>query len=227
MRHMPLLKKYLYFIIGLFINSLGVAFITNARLGTSPISSIPYVLSLKYPITLGGFTILFSLLLVALQIVLLRKRYQPIQLLQIPVSVMFGYFIDFSMKYLIFWLNPQQYLMKLISLLVGCLILAFGVSMEFTANVIMLPGEGVATALHQITGKEAGSVKIIVDVSMMVSAVVLSLVLFHRVNGVREGTVISAIIVGYIARQFCRLLNPIMEKWFYSTSRSVETGSEN
>lgn len=227
MRHMPLIKRYLYFIIGLFINSLGVAFITNARLGTSPISSIPYVLSLKYPITLGGFTILFSLLLVALQIVLLRKRYQPIQLLQIPVSVMFGYFIDFSMKYLIFWLNPQQYLMKLISLLVGCLILAFGVSMEFTANVIMLPGEGVATALHQITGKEAEIVKIFVDVSMMASAVILSLVLFRGVNGVREGTVISAIIVGYIARQFCRLLNPIMEKWFYPISVSVEADSEN
>lgn len=99
--------------------------------------------------------------------------------------------------------------------------------MEFTANVIMLPGEGVATALHQITGKEAGSVKIIVDVSMMVSAVILSLVLFHGVNGVREGTVISAIIVGYIARQLCRLLNPIMERWFYSTTRSVEAGSES
>ena len=227
MRHIPLIKRYLYFTLGLFVNSLGVAFITNARLGTSPISSIPYVLSLKYPITLGGFTILFSLLLVVLQLLLLRKNYQPIQLLQIPVSILFGYFIDFSMKYLLFWLNPQQYLMKILSLLIGCLILAFGVSMEFTANVIMLPGEGVAAALHQITGKEAGSVKVIVDVSMMASAVILSLVLFHGVNGVREGTIISAVIVGYIARQFCRLLNPILEKWFYSTTCSAEAGSES
>ncbi|MGI6056063.1 MAG: YczE/YyaS/YitT family protein [Bilifractor sp.] len=223
MRHLPLVKRYLYFILGLFINSLGVAFITNARLGTSPISSIPYVLSLKYPLTLGGFTILFSLLLVALQILLLRKNYQPIQLLQIPVSILFGYFIDFSMKYLIFWLNPQQYLMKIISLLIGCLILAFGVSMEFTANVIMLPGEGLATALHKITGKEAGSIKIIVDVSMMASAVILSLLLFHGINGVREGTVISAVIVGYIARHFCRLLNPVMERWFEASSYSLNT----
>ena len=221
MTHLPLIKKYIYFIIGLFVNSLGVAFITDASLGTSPISSIPYVLSLKFSLTLGQFTIIFSLFLVALQIVLLRKNFQLIQLLQIPVSILFGYFIDFSMKYLLFWLNPQAYPVKIISLLIGCIILAFGVSMEFTANVIMLPGEGTATALHLITGKESGSVKIIVDVSMMAGALLLSLALFHQVNGVREGTVISALIVGFIARLFCKLIGPAAEKWFYSSDRQT------
>ena len=76
MRHIPIIKRYLYFILGLFVNSLGVAFITYARLGTSPISSIPYVLSLKYPITLGGFTILFSLLLHAQAAIALRTLVQ-------------------------------------------------------------------------------------------------------------------------------------------------------
>ena len=51
-------KRYLIFTIGLFVSSLGVAIVTKADLGTSPISSIPYVLSLRYPLTLGEFTII-------------------------------------------------------------------------------------------------------------------------------------------------------------------------
>ena len=85
-----ILKRYIIFLIGLFINSLGVAFITKADLGTSPISSIPYTLSLEFHPTIGQFTIVFSLLLIAIQIVLLRKKFGMVQFLQIPVSILFG-----------------------------------------------------------------------------------------------------------------------------------------
>lgn len=65
---MEKLKRYAVFLIGLFINSLGVSLITKADLGTSPISSIPYVLSLNFPLTLGQFTIAFSLLLILISL---------------------------------------------------------------------------------------------------------------------------------------------------------------
>lgn len=45
------------FLVGLVLNSLGVALVTKASLGTSPISSIPYVLSLNFQDSLGMFTI--------------------------------------------------------------------------------------------------------------------------------------------------------------------------
>lgn len=66
-------KRYAIFAIGLFINSLGVSFITTADLGTSPISSIPYVLSLNAPLSLGQFTILFNLLIVLVQLPILKS----------------------------------------------------------------------------------------------------------------------------------------------------------
>ena len=106
-----LLKRYLIFLAGLFVNSLGVALITKANLGTSPISSIPYVLSLNFALSLGNFTIIFSILLIVLQIVILGKNFKPESLLQIPVSIAFGFFIDFSMI-LLNALNPQMYAAK-------------------------------------------------------------------------------------------------------------------
>ena len=102
------LKRYIIFFIGLFFSSFGVSFVTKANLGTSPISSIPYVLSLATKPTLGEYTIFFSLFLIALQILILGKKFKKESLLQIPVSIVFGYFIDFSM-FLLSWLNPENY----------------------------------------------------------------------------------------------------------------------
>lgn len=212
-------KRYLIFLVGLFINSLGVAFITKADLGTSPISSIPYVLSLGFPLTIGQFTIGFSILLILLQIILLRKKFEPVQLLQIPVSVLFGYFIDFSMDVLLYWLAPERYTEKIVFLLIGCLILGFGVFLEVTANVVMLPGEGVVRTINEIIRKEFGVVKICVDMSMCILAVIISLCMFHGVSGVREGTVISALLVGYISKVYGHLLKAATDRILPSPDR--------
>ena len=101
------LKRYIIFLVGLFVNSLGVSLITKANLGTSPISSIPYVLSLNFPLTLGNFTIIFSILLIMLQLFILRKNFKLEHLLQIPISILFGYFIDLTML-LFSFVNPLK-----------------------------------------------------------------------------------------------------------------------
>ena len=199
------LKRYLLFFVGLFINALGVSLITKASLGTSPISSIPYVLSLKFPLTLGNFTIIFSILLILLQILILRKNFKIENILQIPVSIAFGYFIDLTM-YMFFWVNPQNYLVKVIALLVGCMILGFGVYIEVVADVVMLPGESFVRAIVQTWNTNFGTTKIIFDSSMTIIAGVLSFAFWGKLNGVREGTIIAALLVGFIARLFGKYL---------------------
>lgn len=193
------LKRYVIFLIGLFVNSLGVSLITKASLGTSPISSIPYVLSLSFPFTLGNFTIFFSIFLILLQLLILRKNFKLEHVLQIPVSIIFGYFIDLTML-LFAWVNPQVYIMKIIYLLIGCLILGFGVYMEVVADVVMLPGESFVRAIVLTWKTNFGTTKICFDVSMSVIAAILSFVFTGRLNGVREGTIIAALLVGFIAR---------------------------
>ena len=193
------LKRYVIFLIGLFVNSLGVSLITKASLGTSPISSIPYVLSLSFPFTLGNFTIFFSIFLILLQLLILRKNFKLEHILQIPVSIVFGYFIDLTML-LFTWVNPQAYIMKLIYLLSGCLILGFGVYMEVLADVVMLPGESFVRAIVLTWKTNFGTTKICFDVSMAVIAAISSFVFTGCLNGVREGTIIAALLVGFIAR---------------------------
>jgi uncharacterized membrane protein YczE len=202
---MEKLKRYIIFFIGLFVNSLGVSLVTKANLGTSPISSIPYVLCLNFPLTLGKFTIIFSLILIALQLMILRKNFKPENILQIPISIVFGYFIDFTMI-LLSSIQPKTYFSSIIYLLIGCVILGLGVYMEVLADVAMLPGESFVRAISSTWNTDFGITKIIFDVSMTVIAGGLSLIFAHQLDGVREGTIIAALLVGFIARLFGRLL---------------------
>lgn len=208
-----LYKRYFIFMLGLFVSSLGVAMITKTDLGTSPISAIPYVLSLYYPLTLGEFTIAFSLLLIAVQFLLLRKHFKWIHLLQIPVSVVFGYFIDFGM-FLLGFVQPDIYMWKVFYLLMGCIILGIGVYGEILANVVMLPGESFVRAVVFVWNKDFGSMKILFNVSMTVVAAALSYLLIGKIAGVREGTVVAALLVGFMARFIGEKMSFLPEKLF-------------
>ncbi|HJA66716.1 MAG TPA: cytidylate kinase family protein [Candidatus Mediterraneibacter cottocaccae] len=216
---MEKLKRYIIFLIGLFINSLGVSLITKADLGTSPISAIPYVLSLNFPLTLGQFTIIFSILLILIQLCILRKNFKPEHFLQIPISILFGYFIDLTMILLGF-VNPQTYPVKVISLLIGCVILGFGVYTEVLANVAMLPGESFVRAVSSTWKTEFGITKISFDVSLTVIAGVLSFLFSGRLHGVREGTIIAALLVGFLARLFGRALHFLEPALFGAEGRA-------
>ena len=217
-------KRYLIFLVGLFVNSLGVSLITKANLGTSPISSIPYVLSLNFPVTLGNFTIFFSIFLIVLQLIILRKNFKLEHILQIPVSIIFGYFIDLTMI-LFSWVNPEAYIMKIVYLLIGCLILGVGVYMEVLADVVMLPGESFVRAIVLTWKTNFGTTKICFDVSMSVIAAVLSFVFAGRLAGVREGTVIAALLVGFIARLIGKKL-VFLKDMIFPESVSAENENE-
>ena len=129
-----LIKRYIFLLVGLFVNGLGVSFITKAGLGTSPITSIPYTLSLGFTPTVGMFTLVFNIFLVILQVILLRRNFQLQNLLQLPIIALFSFFIDLTMSLLGF-MQPETYAMKVVSLIVGCLILGFGVLWKWSQTL--------------------------------------------------------------------------------------------
>ena len=203
-----LIKRYIFLLVGLFVNGLGVSFITKAGLGTSPITSIPYTLSLGFTPTVGMFTLVFNIFLIILQVILLRRNFQLQNLLQLPIIALFSFFIDLTMSLLGF-MQPETYAMKVVSLIVGCLILGFGVFMEMVANVAMLPGEATVRAVSDVFSTDFGKTKIAFDSSMTVIAAIMSFIMFKHLDGVREGTIVAAILVGFVARLFKKYIGGI------------------
>lgn len=201
-----ILKRYLLLLIGLAIMAFGVAFSIKASLGTSPISSVPYVVSLFTPLTVGTATITMHCVFILLQILILRKDYHPIQLMQLPVAFFFGYLTDFGV-WAVQGISCNTYWQQWIVCIVGILLVAVGVSFEVKAGVVVLAGEGVVLAICKVLPKvKFGYMKVGFDVTLVVIACILSIVFTGRLQGVREGTVAAALLVGLIAKQLGKLL---------------------
>lgn len=190
-------------IAALFIMSLGIALSTKADLGVSPISCTPYVLSLAFPLTMGTVTILMHLSFVAVQAALLKRQFRPAHLLQIPIAFIFGFLTDFSM-WIMAPLEPDGYLWSVILCLFSCVVIRFGVFLQVKADSVLLAGEGMSLAFVKLFKWEFGAVKTGMDCTLVCIGLACSLIFLPGLTGIREGTVVAAVLVGMIVRFFNR-----------------------
>ena len=205
-----LVKRYILFIISLFFSGLGVAFTKKGGLGVSPISSLANVLNIRFSaISIGVWLVVTNFMLVLLQKAILRRKFKPIQLLQIPLAAVFGYFTDLG----VIIVNPipvDTYIMQVVMVVVGSVVLAFGITLAVTASVIMNAGESVVQILSEQYNISFGTVKIVFDVCYVAFSAIVSMVLFGgAVYGIREGTLIVAAITGVAVKIFIKIVAPI------------------
>lgn len=212
MSRKELAKRYVLFIISLFFAALGVAVTKHGELGVSPISSVANVMSDQFTaLSLGEWLILWNCVLILGQVVIRRREFEPIQLLQVPLSFLFGWFTDFG-SWLVAGIPVEVYPVRLLLVLAGTVILGFGISLAVLANVVMNSGEAFVKALSDKLWMNFGNVKIGFDVFCVVLAVLLSLLFFHRVVGTREGTVLAALLTGQVVKFFVKRVRKPVEK---------------
>ncbi len=214
MRKSERIKRYVVFIVGLFFAAIGVAFTKHGELGVSPISSVANILNYKYPsLSLGTWLIIWNCVLIMGQILILRKQFQPIQLLQIPLSFLFGWFTDIGMK-LVSHIPVHHYFSRLAMVFIGILILAFGISLSVIADVILNSGEAFVKAVSDTIHKEFGTIKIVFDVLCVITAISLSLIFFpFSIVGTREGTIISALLTGFFVKISIKVVKTPLERF--------------
>ncbi|MBR3245442.1 MAG: cytidylate kinase family protein [Parasporobacterium sp.] len=194
-------KKLVVLVIGLFILAFGIALSSKSSIGVSPSASLSYVLSQIFPFSMGVFTMAVNVVFIIVQILLLRKDYKIINLLQLAVVFVFGYFTDLTLA-IVEPLQIEAYWMKLLLSVVSCIVMAIGVFLEVKAHLIVMASEGAISAISEKVHLDFGIVKIILDWGFIILSCAISLIVFHKLNGVREGTVIAAFLVGYCTR-FC------------------------
>lgn len=189
------LKRYGVFLLSVVIIGTGITIITKTGLGTTAVTSLPFVVSRIWKVSLETMTMWFNLLWVVLQAVLLRGRFEKRQWLQLTVGPLLGGAIDLSAVVLSF-IQPQLYVTQVLYLVAGSAVLAFGIYLQLEARAIYNPAEGFVNALSEVMRKPFGTVKTAFDVTMVVSALVLSWLVMGDITGIREGTLISALLIG-------------------------------
>ncbi len=197
-----MLKRICMFVVGLFIMSVGVAFSIISTLGTTPVSSISYALTLITNINIGITTFVFNAALILIQFLILRSGFQKKRLLQLINCVLFGYFTDLSL-YLVSFL-PFEHTIPyyVLYLAISIFLIALGIFIYMPANIAPLPGEGCVEAIAIVTGWRFSTIKIGFDATVVSIALIMCGLWYTNVFGaVYIGTVISAFMIGFTLRQ--------------------------
>lgn len=203
-----LAARLVAYIFGLFIMTMGIAVSVKSDLGVSPVSSIPYTFTCICGFEMGNATIVLHSALVVLQILLLRRKFKWINLLQVPVGVVFGKFTTLSNLLMDYLPATDNLLVRLLMILLSSLLIAVGIFFYLPADIMPLAGEGVIQAISEVTGIRISNAKILFDVSMVGISAVLCFLCLHSIASVGIGTLIAAVCVG----MFLGMLNRIKGK---------------
>lgn len=197
--------------LGLLLLAFGVAVSVNSDLGVSPVNSLPYVISQIIHVQLGTCVTAVFCSYIVLQVLILRRDFQIINLLQILFSTLFGYFVDFA-KLVIGDFALPGYVGRLGMLAVSILLIALGILLYLEAELVPMPMEGLTAAIAKKLNKPFPTMKTIVDCVVVGAGIVLCFVFLGKLDGIREGTVITAIVTGKIIALLRRPLSPVLKK---------------
>ena len=209
-----LIRGYALFLTGLFIASMGVAFSTKAGLGTSPVASVPYSVSLVSKLlTFGGWLNLLSVIQIITQVAVLKGECNYVEIaVQTVLAFVYGYLTNLSV-WLIRGITVSGYpIMQFVFMLLGCVILALGIWIQFKGGVAMLPGEAMNRAISKVTGRRYENIKIFFDILYIALSAVICLVFLGKLEGVREGSIIAALAVGSIIKVYNKLFDKLTDK---------------
>lgn len=211
--------RWLLLVWGMLVATAGIVFITRAGLGTTPISTVPFTVGEITGLTFGEATFAVNILFVLVQWALLRSRFHYSSFFQIPIVSVFSWFIDLHMGWTA-WIGDDPYVVRFLWGLLGNLFLAFGIYWQVASKTIVQPGEGMVLAFSVVLRKSFGTVKVWNDVTLVLLAVILGFVCLGHVAGVREGTVVSAFLVGFLIKGIAAL----RAKW---SGKSEDKKNEN
>ena len=195
--------------LGLLFLAFGVALSVNSNLGVSPVNSLPYVVSKIVNVQMGTCVIVIFCSYILMQVLILRKEFKIINLLQIVFSTIFGYFVDFAKWVVGSWAIPTYF---------GSLVmLAVGILLYMGVEMVPMPMEGLTSALSKKTGVVFHKMKLIVDCIVVALGLVLCLVFLGKLDGVREGTIITAIAVGPLMGVIRAPITKLVKKLSFGT----------
>lgn len=194
---MKLIKKIVVCLLGMFILALGIAVSTRTGLGISPLNSLSFVIGEIFGFPMGNVTMVLYCVYVLIELIIKGKDFKAIDLVQIPVAIIFGTFVNFTKSYLTF-LNPETYVVKLLLTLVSAFLIALGTTVYVSANFVSQAPEGLILAIVQKYHLKFANVKNGMDITIVLLALIVSLVFARKVIGIREGTIITALLVGRI-----------------------------
>ena len=211
------IKRSAVYLLGLFCVAIGVNISIKSNLGISAVTSLPYVFSQKFSsLTVGNWTTIIYCCYVLIQLALLGKNFKWYYLFQFAVATLFGFLVDGAALLTSLCVpSVSMYLLRLVYVFISIVFIAFGIMLYLEADIMSMPAEGVNVAMSKRFKLPVSTCKVIFDVFIVSIAIILSFLFFKSLIGVREGTVIIAVLVGFVMKPIAKYCKQPIHNWLY------------
>ncbi len=205
-----ILQKYIIIICGFIIVGIGFAFTLKANVGVGAWDALSASLNSLTKIEVGTLGMILNIACVFGQIVILRKDFKWIQILQIPLSVLLGIVINFVL-YDILIFPFDSFIGGIIMYIVFTEVCVIGVALIMVLDEVTFALEGFCDALTRIIPFPFHVIRQFADILSFVVIVILTI--FTNIPwSIGIGTIIGMIIFGPSLGMFMKLFQKIFIK---------------
>ena len=209
-------KRLTVYLVGIFFTAIAIAISKMTPLGISPNSSLPNEISLILDVNLGLVTAIVFASFVFIQWMLLGKDFKVINFIQVLLSIIYGFFVNIAVSLVNRILPPcDTYIMQIVYTIFSALLLGAAIKVYMTPKLMSLPAEGLAKAVSQRFNIQFATAKNICDITIVSISIILSLIYFGKLYGIREGTIIHSILVGRAVKWSDKLFGKQLEEFTF------------
>lgn len=211
--------KYVFYVAGILLLTLGISFTIQSDLGTSPFDALLVGLSINLGLTVGSWEIIVALILIGCNSLLKRQRPEVLGLLTAFIT---GIGIDMWLFLLHDFISPEQIFNKVVCFGLGLVIMGLGTAIYLHTNFAPIPVDRLTLIIQELTRTNMFFSRTFIYLIFLIMAMV-----FNGPIGV--GTLFTVCLGGLILHYFMPRTKKVMEHilTFSSTSPSKDNGKNH
>ena len=185
-------------VLGVAITALGLSLMMKSGLGQTAVVAFTQNLAFLTQMKSGTLIIIFNCSCVLIQILIQRRQFPKLQLLQVLVAWLQGQIVNvfcYDLPGFSTWI-PGSYGVQWLAMIAGILLASYGVAVMMTADLIRHPFEQLVMVLSQRWAIPFSVLRSRADM-FFIGLSLLLIVIFHlELTTLREGTWVSMLLLG-------------------------------
>jgi len=215
------MKRLTLYIGGLFFLTLGVSLSIQAGLGVSPVSSLAYALVLTSGLSIGITTVLANILFILVQIILSKRMDIKDLMLQLIISVVFGFFMDATLFLVQLLPTPESIVLRCVYLIISLFVVSAGLIGYFTAKLPLMPYDALTYVISEQFKIKFSKAKITGDLINVFVAAIMGLVFIQSFGAIGIGTIVAAYFIGKILGWMISRFQEPLQQWVSQNEKVI------
>ncbi|MGK7377356.1 YczE/YyaS/YitT family protein [Planococcus sp. 1R117A] len=204
--------NFLFYIIGILLLTLGIAFTIQSDLGTSPFDAVLVGLAEKLGLTVGSWEVILAILIIGCNSLLIRQRPEVLGLI---TAVITGIGIDLWLFLLSKVITPELWQSQAVCLAIGLIAMGAGTATYLHTNFAPIPVDRLTLILKELTGTNVFYSRTFIYGVFLIMAMALK-------GPIGIGTILTVCFGGLILNFFMQPVGQLLDRISTSSYSSLD-----